>query len=120
MRQPCDYLSGRELFVLENHPKMSYQKIGEIFGITGERVRQIKVHAERVVREEKRRDNARVRAAETVQLTLTRKDLWIIRRGLRELSAKYTLVRADMRRKHYEPDPDEERIDTLLKELEEY
>lgn len=42
MKDLQEFLSERELFVIENHPAMSYGKIGEQLGITGNRVAQIK------------------------------------------------------------------------------
>jgi len=54
MKDLHEFLSERELFVIENHPEMSYAKIGERFGITGNRVAQIKTMALRKIREEKR------------------------------------------------------------------
>lgn len=119
MREPSEYLSARELFILENHPGMSYAKIGEVLGISGNRVQQIKSQAERRIREEKRRDNARAIAQQEVQLTLTRREVWVIVRGLQELKLKHLATHADQRRRHLENDPDKQLIEPLIKLLRE-
>lgn len=43
-------LTDRELYVLEHRPGMTYKAIGLELGISPERVRQIKVEAERKLR----------------------------------------------------------------------
>ena len=117
MRERSEYLTEREMYVLDNHPGLSYQKIGVQLGITAERVRQIKQQALRHVREEKRRELAIARGNELVHLTLKRNEVWLLMRGLRELGMKCLQYRGDMRSKDREPDPDEERIDRLYNEL---
>ena len=52
MREYIEFLSDREIFVLQHHPAMSYKVIGEEWGVSPERVRQIKVYAQRKVRAE--------------------------------------------------------------------
>ena len=56
MRGLKEILTERELYVLKNHPAMTYEAIGIELGISPERVRQLKVHAERMIREEKKRE----------------------------------------------------------------
>ena len=66
MKDLQEFLSERELFVIENHPAMSYGKIGEQLGITGNRVAQIKTMALRKIREEKHREEAWKRGQQKV------------------------------------------------------
>ena len=85
MRERNEFMTEREIFVLDHHPDMTYKAIGENLGISSSRVRQIKVHALRLLREEKRREQAAKQAQQPVTLTLKRKDLWILIRGLNAL-----------------------------------
>ena len=62
MRRMRDYLTEREIYILGNHPSKSYAKLGEELGVTGQRVRQIKVHAERVILLQKQKERAAIRA----------------------------------------------------------
>lgn len=66
-----------ELFVIENHRAMSYAKIGEPLGITGNRVAQIKTMALRKIREEKRREEAWKRGQQKVDYALTRSQCYL-------------------------------------------
>lgn len=61
-----EFLTDREIFVLENWPAKTYKAIGQDLGVSPERVRQIRVKAERKIREEpiKRRLQARLEAIE--------------------------------------------------------
>lgn len=117
MKKLDEFLSERELFVLRNHPQMTYAKIAERYGVTPERIRQIKTQAERKVRTEIRCQNASKRAEEEVFLTLKRREIWLIKRALDELDYKYISQRADMRRKKTEPHPDEAAIKKLITEF---
>ena len=82
MKDLQEFLSERELFVIENHPAMSYGKIGERLGITGNRVAQIKTMALRKIREEKRREEARERGQQQVDYKLTRSQSYLVIRAL--------------------------------------
>ncbi len=117
MRERDQYLSEREIFILENHPAMSYRAIGEVLGIGPERVRQIKIAALRKEREAKKKEQAAERNRCTITLKVTRKDLHIILRGLEE--HEYNLVRfhADLRRKNTpeNEDPDYQRTTELIR-----
>ena len=75
MRDYSEFLTEREIFIIQNHPAMSYKAIAEKFGVSPERVRQIKVYAQRQIQKERARDEAHARALEPVQLTLRRKDV---------------------------------------------
>ena len=52
MKKRTEFLTDREIFVLEHYPAMTYRAIGQELGISQERVRQLRVHAERRIREE--------------------------------------------------------------------
>ena len=62
MRELREFLTEREIYVLKNYPAMTYKAIGVELGISPERVRQLKVHAERMIREEKRQKLAEARS----------------------------------------------------------
>ena len=118
MRDYSEFLTEREIFVLQNHPAMSYKAIGEEFGISPERVRQIKNYAERKVRAERARDDAHARALEPVQLTLSRKDVQMLLWALRELQRPILTFAADQRRKNRgEAMPDVTAVDALYAQL---
>ncbi len=84
MKPLSEFLTDREIYILENHPQKTYQAIGEELGITNTRVRQIKVDAERKIREEKRREQVEEAGQIPVSLTLLRKELWVLYRALKE------------------------------------
>ncbi len=122
MRERDRYLSEREIFILDNHPAMSYRTIADELGIGAERVRQIKNAAERKVREAKRKEQAAERNKLSVTFTVRRKDLFIILRGLEQ--HRLTLLQgcADQRRKK-EPgneDPDFKRTEELIDIIRSY
>lgn len=117
MREREEYLSEREIYVLDNHPQMSYEKLGEVLGITGGRVRQIKHRAERLIREDKQRELIEARGEEVLQVSLKRNEVWLLNRSLNELAFKCVRHQADMRRKDRTPDPDLERIERLRTKL---
>lgn len=79
-----NFLNKREIFILENYPAMSYRAIGEKLGISTERVRQIKVAAERKIREWEFLLEWRRREEYFIILTLRRNDLWLITRSLEQ------------------------------------
>lgn len=99
MRDYSEFLSDREIFVLQNHPVMSYKAIGEKLGVSPERVRQIKVGTYHKIRREKALDDAHARAAVPVLLSLRRKDINLILLALEELRRPVLTYRADQRRK---------------------
>ncbi len=111
MKAYSEFLSEREIYILENHPAMSYRAIGEKFGIGQERVRQIKVAALRKVRQEKLREQAAERNKLPVTLNIRRKDLFIIIRSLDAHLRNIQQYRADQRLKDPEKksDPDYDR-----------
>lgn len=116
MKEYKDFLSDREIFVVEHHPEMSYRAIGEELGIGQERVRQIKVAAWRKIREEKKQEQAAERNKQTVTLNIRRKDLFIIARGLDAHIHNMQRVKVDQRLKDTEEkvDPDYTRAWELL------
>ena len=99
MRDYSEFLSDREIYILRNHPSMSYAAIGEVLGVSPERVRQIKAVALRNIRKEKARDDAHARAQEEILLCLRRKDVQLILFALDELRNPVLTYRADQRRK---------------------
>lgn len=103
MREYSEFLTEREIFILEHHPAMTYKAIGQELGISSERVRQLKYHAERMIREEKRREQAAARGQLPIMVILRRKDLWIVIRALKNYSHHLVIKSADLRRKQ-EPD----------------
>ena len=119
MRERNEFLTEREIFVLDHHPAMSYKAIGEELGISQERVRQLKVYAERKIRDEKRREQAAARGQVPVTLTLHRKDLWVIIRGLQALQSVLLRPMIDQRRNKetLEEDPDYQLAEKLIQDL---
>ena len=122
MRERSEFLTDREIFVLDHHPAMSYKAISVELGISQERVRQLKVHAERMIRDEKRREQAAARGQIPITLTIHRKDLWVIIRGLQALQSDLLRPMADMRRKkgpNIDADPDLLLTEKLILDLKE-
>ena len=99
MRDYSEFLSDREIFVLQNHPAMSYKAIGDKLGISPERVRQIKVVAHHKIRGEKALEDAHARAEVPELLSLRRKDINLVLLALEELRRPVLTFRADQRRK---------------------
>ena len=118
MKDLQEFLSERELFVIENHPAMSYAKIGEQLGITGNRVAQIKTMALRKIREEKRREEAWKRGQQKVDFALCRSQCYLVIRALREYAVYLTPSNIRVRNNpNYEPDPDIARCEALIESL---
>ena len=101
-----DYLTEREIYILRSHPSKSYAKLGEELGITGARVKQIKTHAERVILLQKHREQAAARGEMPVELTLRRKDLYVLLRALEWLYFKATSGNTASKRRDNGDDPD--------------
>jgi len=118
MKDLQEFLSERELFVIENHPAMSYAKIGEQLGITGNRVAQIKTMALRKIREEKRLEEAWKRGQQKVDYSLTRSQCYLVIRALGEYAVYLTPSNIRTRTNpNYEPDPDIARCEALIESL---
>lgn len=118
MRELKEILTERELYVLKNHPAMTYKAIGIELGISPERVRQLKVHAERMIREEQKRELESTKGQKLVTITLQRRDVWLVIRALGELlDPVLTKALRDRRKNASEKDPDIDRIDNLIQEL---
>ena len=118
MKDLQEFLSERELFVIENHPAMSYAKIGEQLGITGNRVAQIKTMALRKIREEKRREEAWKRGQQKVDFALSRSQCYLVIRALREYAVYLTPSNIRVRNNpNYVPDPDIARCEVLIESL---
>ena len=118
MKDLQEFLSERELFVIENHPAMSYAKIGEQLGITGNRVARIKTMALRKIREEKRREEAWKRGQQKVDYALTRSQCYLVIRALGEYAVYLTPSNIRTRTNpNYEPDPDIARCEALIESL---
>lgn len=114
-----DFLSEREIFVLRNHPTITYKAIGEQLGVTPERVRQIKVNANIKIRKEKRRELQNQKGERPITLTIKRKELQLIIRGLSEYS--WELTRQKYRKKSPTDkniDPDIQPADELISKLQ--
>ena len=119
MKELSEFLSEREIYVLENHPAKTYAVIAAEIGLTQERVRQIKIAAERKVREEKRKEEHDERGQEPVSLSVTRSEFSFIQRAL--MNYQTFLLRtgpADQRRKNTEADPDLTRTMDLIKKIQ--
>ena len=115
MKDLQEFLSERELFVIENHPAMSYAKIGEQLGITGNRVAQIKTMALLKIRVEKRREEAWKRGQQKVDYSLTRSQCYLVIRALGEYAVYLTPSNIRTRTNpNYEPDPDIARCEALI------
>lgn len=82
MRELHEILTERELYILEHYPAMTYKAIAAELDVSTERVRQLRMHAERMIREEKRRDLARERARQRVTITIQRREVWLLIRAL--------------------------------------
>lgn len=118
MRDYSDFLTEREIFIIQNYPAMSYKAIGEKFGVSPERIRQIKAHAQAMIRKERARDEAHARALEPVQLTLRRKDVQMLLWALKELRWPILTYSADQRRKQRgETKPDLDAVNALYEQL---
>ena len=118
MKELHEFLSERELFVIENHPAMSYANIGEQLGITGNRVAQIKTMALRKIREEKRREEAWKRGQQKVDYALTRSQCYLVIRALGGYVVYLTPSNIRTRTNpNYEPDPDIARCEALIESL---
>lgn len=120
MRERSEFLTEREIFVLENHPAMSYKAIATELGLSHERVRQLKMHAERMIREEKEREQREARNQLPVAITIKRKDLWVIYRSLCEYRHQLWMKKKpDMRRKEdsVKVDLDFEIVDRLIDDV---
>ena len=116
--ESIDYLSDREIFILQNHPTMTYKAIGDKFGISAERVRQIKAYAERKVRKQKNKEYNAKRALEPVTITIERRELQLI---LRALNAFYKSILAkeyDQRRRNDTDDPDRNFLEKLISQFQ--
>lgn len=116
MRELHEFLTERELYVLETYPSKTYKAIAEDLGVTTERIRQIRIKAERKIREEKRRDLARERAAQPVTVTMQRRELWILLRALE----CYRVDILHRNKKSIPEDPDYARVETLIANLRTY
>lgn len=123
MPRKKEYLTEREIYVLEHHSAMTYKAIGNELGITPERVRQLKVYAERKLREEKKREATAIRNQQPLTLTLLRKDIHVLIRALEAYESKLLSQLADQRRKPTDKDPDleptQQLTETLLQILKE-
>lgn len=117
MREPSAYMNEREIYVLNNHPAMTYESLAAELGISKERVRQVKVAAVRKVKAEKRRDYAMARAAEEVSVTLQRGEIWLVRRCLDAMHTKLLSYRGGQHRNPEDNDPDIQRIELLRDKL---
>lgn len=115
MRNIEEFLTDREIFILENHPGISYAKLGVALGITGNRVSQIKKTALRKIREEKKMEAARQKGQLKVRYELNRAECSLIIRALEHYSSFLTPGNYKTRNNpNYEKDPDIARSDALV------
>lgn len=119
MRDLSEFLTEREIYIIKNHPAISYAELGMIFGITSERVRQLKIKAERSIREEKRREQEEIAGQKPVKVTLAVKDLYLLIRLLDRFVMKARMSETKNSRKTYGPDPDLRAAEMLLWRLRE-
>lgn len=120
MKDIHEFLSEREILIVENHPAMTYSQLAAELGITANRVAQIKRAAMRKIREEKDREAARVHGRMKVDYTLTRSECYLIIRALRNYALFLTPsnVRICANPK-YVPDPDIVKCEMLVAVLQE-
>ena len=113
MKDLTDILSPRQIYILQNHGAKTYATLAAELGISSERVRQIKVEAERAIRAEKQREQQEEQNKITLLLPMTRWDTFLL---LRALDQYYIdLLRVNRRRKI--PDPDLNRCVALIEEI---
>ena len=118
MRKLEEFLSEREIFILENHPSTSYVKLGAVLGITGNRVAQIKRAALRKIREEKILEAARERGRLKVSYELNRAECHLIIRALEHFATFLSPGNHKaLNNPNYEKDPDIARCDALVERL---
>lgn len=115
MKDLHEFLSEREIYIVENHPAMTYSRLAVELGITANRVAQIKTAAMRKIREEKNREAARERRHLKVDYSLTRSECHLIIRALRNYALYLTPSNIRTRTNpKYEPDPDVARCEALI------
>ena len=113
-----EFLSEREIYIVENHPAMTYSRLAVELGITANRVAQIKTAAMRKIREEKNRETARARGRLKVDYSLTRSECHLITRALSNYALYLTPSNIRTRTNpKYEPDPDITRCEALIESL---
>jgi len=119
MKPLSEFLTEREIYVLNNHPQKTYKTIGEELGVANTRIRQIKVNAERKIREEKRREQVEEAGQIPVSVTVQRKELWVIYRALHDYYYKIERKHQHGYGLHWEEfEPDLKVSRALLTELE--
>lgn len=116
--ESIDYLSDREIFILQNHPTMTYKAIGDKFGISAERVRQIKAYAERKIRKQKNKEYTAKRALEPVTITIERRELQLILKALNAFYKSILAKSADQRRRNDTDDPDRNFLEKLISQFQ--
>lgn len=120
MKDLHEFLGEREIYIVENHPAMTYSKLAVELGVTANRVAQIKIAAMRKIREEKSREAARERGRLKVDYSLTRSECYLVIRALRNYALYLTPSNVRTRTNpKYEPDPDIARCEALVSALQE-
>lgn len=115
MKDLHEFLSEREIYIVENHPAMTYSRLAVELGITANRVAQIKTAEMRKIREEKNREAARQRGRLKVNYSLTRSECHLIIRALSNYALYLTPSNIRTRTNpKYEPDPDIARCEALI------
>lgn len=104
-------LTERERFVYENYPAMTYKAIAAELGVSPSRIRDIKLKAERKIRDAKLQEQARERNKQIVTIEIPRGMCFVIFRSLdalREIIIAKKGSNIRMRLKEGVKDPDYE------------
>lgn len=104
-------LTERERFVYENYPAMTYKAIAAELGVSPSRIRDIKLKAERKIRDAKLQEQARERNKQMVTIEIPRGMCFVIFRSLdalREIIIAKKGSNIRMRLKEGVKDPDYE------------
>ena len=99
MREPNEFLTEEEIYIIKHHPSMTYKSIGEKLGISISRVRRLKVNAERKLQEEGLRESAELKDQASISFTLGKKEVCCIIKSLYNQQIALLSKRADKRRK---------------------
>ena len=107
MKNLSEFLSEREIYIMENYPKKTLKALGEELGITNVRVMRIRDYAKRKIREQKRIEQKQDVAPVVLPHTLRRREVWVLLRALEHYNQciyKEWHVDADPERVKMEPD----------------
>ena len=117
MRELEEFLTEREIYILENHPQKSYSVIGKELGVSPERVRQIKFHAQSMLRNEKRAEQLKEVRQTPVSINIVKSDLSLIIRALEYYSHEQRRYDSKHKQRLQGIDPDIEVSENLINKL---